>query len=367
MNNSGAQLRSLSFAPRVAVKIMTLPRMPSAVQSAPASAIAIRYRMAQISWLRSLIVAATCLFSWHAGAQTYPDRPIRFIVPYTPGGLPDVVARLIAQRVSESLDQSVTIDNKPGAFGSVAAGSLLSAQADGYTFMLTDTAMLTLGPLLPRALPFDVKRDFAPVSLIGSSPLYMVINPRVPANNLAEFVAYVKAKPGGVNFGSSGLGSIHHLAAEAVSSAMNIPMTHVPYKGSASSVAAVIGGQVDLVFTAHSNIAGFLKSGQLKALAISSAKRSPVTPDIPALSESIPGYNYSVTLALFARTGTPDRPVARVSSELFAIIKRPDIATQLAKLGVTPLGGDATELSHEVKAESSRMLELFKTVRIKVD
>lgn len=319
------------------------------------------------SILRVLVFVAACLACFYVRAQTYPDRPVRFIVPYTPGGLPDVVARLLAQRLGESMHQPIVIENKPGAVGSVAAVALSAAPADGYTFMLTDTAMLTVGPLLGRSLPFDPKRDFAPVSLLGNSPLYLAVNPHVPANTLDEFVAYAKAKAGGVNYASSGPGSIHHLAAEALGAAMRVPLNHVPYKGSGPSVAALVGGQVDMVFTAYSNIAAFAKGGQLKVLAASTARRSPLTPAIPALGESIPGYDYSVTLAVFAGAGTPESAISRMSAELASAIKHPDIQARFTGLGMMPVGAGPAELAHALKDEFARMVELFKTARISVD
>ncbi|WP_028600969.1 Bug family tripartite tricarboxylate transporter substrate binding protein [Ottowia thiooxydans] len=316
---------------------------------------------------RSLALVAACLVSWNAQAQSYPNRPIRFIVPYTPGGLPDVVARILAQRLGENINQSVTVDNKPGAMGSVAAASLLTSPADGYTFLLTDTAMLTVGPLLPRSLSFDPKKDLVPVSLVGNSPLYLAINQQTPATSFDEFAAYAKAKPGGVSYGSSGQGTIHHLAGEAMGISLKLPMTHIPYKGSAPSVTALVAGQVDMVFTAHSNVAGFAKSGQVKLLAVSTGKRSATTPGIPALGETIASYDYSVTIAVLGRSGIPDEVIARISSELGNVIRRPDVQKQLQGLGMTPSGAGSVELANVLKDESGRMSELFKTAKIKID
>lgn len=182
--------------------------------------------------------------------SNYPNQPIRFIVPYAPGGLPDTVARIVAQRLTERLGHAVVIENRPGGNGSIAATALASSPADGYTFMVTDGSMLSVNPLLFKSLNYDAKKDFEPVALLARAPLFLAAHPSLPVGSLKEFVAYVKSRPGQINYGSSGLGSTHHLSMEAMLSALKLEMLHVPYRGTGQSVPALLGGHVQVLFSA---------------------------------------------------------------------------------------------------------------------
>ncbi|RZJ20510.1 MAG: tripartite tricarboxylate transporter substrate binding protein, partial [Haliea sp.] len=221
-----------------------------------------------------LVAAAAALFAnlvalpMAAQAQgAYPNKPIKFVVPYSPGGLPDTVARIFAQRLGDRIGQSVVVDNKPGANGVVAAQTLATSPKDGYTFLVTDGSMFSINPAIYKNLGYDYKRDFMPVSLAARAPLYLAVHPSVPANNLQEFVALAKSKPGVLNYGSSGIGSTHHLTMEAMKSALGIDLTHVPFKGSGQSVPALIGGQVEVLFSALPSLSGFVKNNQVRLIA----------------------------------------------------------------------------------------------------
>ena len=223
---------------------------------------------------RNLLLAATALVIANLGvpaaAQTsapYPNKPIKFIVPYAAGGFPDTVARVYAVHLTERLGQSVVIDNRPGANGVVAAQALAASPKDGYTFLVTDGSMFSINPAVYKNLGYDFKRDFAPVYLAARAALYMALNPKVPANNLQEFIALAKAKPGTLNYGSSGVGSTHHLTMEAIKASLGLEMTHVPFKGTGQAVPALIGGQVDVLFSALPSLTGFVKTGQVKLIA----------------------------------------------------------------------------------------------------
>lgn len=288
-------------------------------------------------------------------AQAFPAKPIRFIVPYAPGGLPDTVARTLAAKLQEPLGQSVYIENKPGASGAVAAATLMQSPADGYTMMVTDGPMLAITPIINPKAGYDAARDFTPVSLVGTAPLYLAVNSSVPANTLQELVALAKSKPGALTYGSSGVGSIHHLTAEAMKSGLKIFITHIPFKGSSASVPAMIGKQVDMAFASPPSLMGFVKTGQAKLIAINSAKRSPATPDVPALSEFIPGFDFAFNVAVLARTGTPHDVVNRVSSEIARLVKRQDVIDQLAVAGVDPVGSTPEQLQEALKKESARI------------
>jgi tripartite-type tricarboxylate transporter receptor subunit TctC len=226
---------------------------------------------------RTAALAAATLLPSAARAQAaagYPNKAIRFIVPYAPGGFPDTVARILAQRLDARLGQSVVVDNRPGANGGVAAGVLTSAPADGYQFLVTDGSMFSINPLIYSKLTYDPKKDFVPVALVARAPLFLALHPKVPGNNFKEFLDYVKSHAGKVNYGSSGIGSTHHLTVEAMKTSLGLDMVHVPFKGTGQSVPALVGGQVDMLFSACPSLVGFVKDGPVKLIATNAAQRS---------------------------------------------------------------------------------------------
>jgi tripartite-type tricarboxylate transporter receptor subunit TctC len=309
---------------------------------------------------RSLLAAAAAAASlgvFPAGhAQGgYPSQPVRLIVPYVAGGLPDTVARIVAQRLTQNLGQSFVVENKTGAAGAVAAVALAQAPADGYTFMVTDGPMLAIPPFVTAKPAFNAQKDFVPVSLIGTAPLYLAVNAKVNANTLEELVALAKAKPAALNYGSSGLGSIHHLTAEAMKAALGINITHVPFRGSGQSVPAMIGGQVDMIFASPPSLMGFVKSGQAKLIAINAAKRAPQTPDVPALAEKIPGFDFAFNVVMLARPGTPQDVIARINAEIAKIVKQPEVVEQLQKAGVDPVGAPVQQTAMALRSEFQRI------------
>ena len=302
-----------------------------------------------------------------AQAQAFPSKPIRLVVPYSPGGLPDTVARILSQRLTEALGQSVVVDNKPGAGGAVAAAALAQAPADGHTLLVTDGSMLAITPLLSRKPAYDPEKDFVPVSLVGTAPLFLALHPSVKADTLDELIALAKARPGTLNYGSSGTGSIHHLTAEAMKQGLGIFMTHIPFKGSGASVPALIGGQVDMVFASPPSLMGFVKTGQVKLLAINSAKRSALAPNVPALAEKLPGFDFAFNVVVMARTGTPREAINRLSSEIAKVVKRPEVIEQLHLAGVDPSGGSPEQLAAALKAESVRVTAAVQRAGLKAE
>ena len=279
-------------------------------------------------------------------AQTaYPNQPIKFVVPYSPGGLPDTVARIYAQRLTDKLGQSVVVDNKPGANGVVAAQVLASSAKDGHTFLVTDGSMFSINPAIYKNLGYDYKRDFMPVALAARAPLYMAVNPKVAANTLQEFIALAKSKPGTLNYGSSGIGSTHHLTMEAMKAALGLDIIHVPFKGTGQSVPALIGGQVDVLFSALPSLAGFVKSGQIKLLATNAAKRTAQEPNLPALAELIPGFDFAPIVGVLAANGTPPSAIERISAEIALIAKTPDVVTLLSNAGIDAIGTGPADYS----------------------
>ena len=283
--------------------------------------------------------------------EAFPQRGVRIIVPYAPGGLPDTVARIVTQRLQTRLGQSVIVENRPGGNGNVAAGVLASSPPDGYTLMITDGSMIAINPLLfatneplnPRLfarLAYDPKRDFMPVAMIAKAPLFLAVHPSVPANDMAQFVAYARSRAGALNYGSSGIGSTHHLTMEAVKASLGLDITHVPFRGSGQSVPALIGGQVEMLFSAYPSLSGFLRDGRVRILATNGATRSTLAPDVPPLADLIPGLDFAPTIGLLAPAGTPEGVVLRLAREVAEVARMPEVVQALAVAGIdsTPLG-----------------------------
>jgi tripartite-type tricarboxylate transporter receptor subunit TctC len=300
-----------------------------------------------------------------AAAQTYPSKPIRWVVPYAPGGLPDTVARVVAQRLQDKLGQSVVIENKPGANGSVAASSLATAANDGYTFLVTDGSMLSINPLMYSKLTYDPVKDYTPVSALGRAPLFLALHPNVPAATLQEFVAYAKANPGKINYGSSGIGSTHHLSMEALKAALGLDMTHVPYKGTGQSVPALLGGQVEVLFSAYPSLAAFHKDGKVKLIATNGLKRSSQAAEVPAIAELIPGFDFAPVIGILALAGTPADVIAKISAEASAVLKMPETIQALATAGIEAVGGSAADYGAIISGENARVATAVKAAGIK--
>ena len=316
----------------------------------------------------ALAMAGSFMLSATARAQgAYPNRAIKFVVPYSPGGLPDTVARIFAQRLGEKLGQSVVVDNRPGANGVVAAQALATAPKDGYTFLVTDGSMFSINPAIYKNLGYDYKRDFVPVSLAARAPLYLAVHPKVPVNTLQEFIALARAKPGTLNYGSSGIGSTHHLTMEAMKSSLGLQLTHVPFKGTGQSVPALIGGQVEVLFSALPSLAGFVKAGQVKLLATNAAQRSSQEPNVPAISEIIPGFDFAPIVGILAATGTPASVVDRISAEMAQVAKMPEVIQTLNKAGIDSIGGGAADYNKAILGENERLAKAISGAGIKAE
>ncbi|MGE4242443.1 Bug family tripartite tricarboxylate transporter substrate binding protein [Ramlibacter sp.] len=298
------------------------------------------------------VAGAAVLFPAHA--QTFPSQTVKLIVPYAPGGLPDTVARIIGQRLGDAMGQSFVVDNKTGAGGAVAAGALASSN-DGHTFIVTDGPMLAIPPFVTAKPAFNAQRDFVPVALVGVAPLYLAVHSRVKANTLDELIELAKSKPGALNYGSAGLGSIHHLTAEAMQRGLGIKLTHVPFKGSGQSVPAMIGGQVDMIFASPPALMGFVKDGRAKLIAINTAKRASQTPDVPALAEKIPGFDFAFNVVVLAKPGTSADAIARMNAAIARVVKMPEVIEQLAKAGVEPVGASVQQTASALAAETQRI------------
>ncbi|HEY6862471.1 MAG TPA: tripartite tricarboxylate transporter substrate binding protein [Burkholderiales bacterium] len=299
-------------------------------------------------------------------ARNYPDRPVKLVVGYAPGGLPDTVARIVGQALGERWHQQPVVENRPGANGIVGAEVVVKSAADGYTLLVTDNSTTAINPFLYKKLPYSSK-DLAPVSMIARAPLYLAANPSFPANSLKEMIDLVKANPGKYSYGSSGIGSTHHLCQEFMNAALGLQITHVPYKGTGQSVPAVVAGQVAMAWSAGPSLAAYVKDGRLKLLAVNSIKRTPAAPNLPAVSEVIPGFNFSPTIGVFAPAGTHKDVIGRIASDVAEAVKVPEVVTRLTNLDIQPIGSTPEEYAADLRADDERYSKAVKISGAKVD
>jgi tripartite-type tricarboxylate transporter receptor subunit TctC len=311
-------------------------------------------------------LALAALAPMTALAQGYPTKPVKFIVPYAPGGLPDTVARVVAQRLTERLGQSVVVDNKPGGNGVVAYQALMqSSPQDGHAFIVSDGSMLSITPLLNKSVPYKYGTDILPVSLIARSPLFIVAHPKNKVNTFAEFVALARSKPGEYTYGSSGIGSTHHLTMEALKAALKIDVRHVPFRGSGQSTPALVGGQVDFSVAALPSMQGFAKAGQVKILASNAATRSAQAPEIPAIAETVPGFDFSVLIGVMAAANTPAQAISRIAQEIAEVVKHPEVVKTFQTAVIDPLGADAAAYGQAIARENDAMARAAKVADLK--
>jgi len=317
--------------------------------------------------LPGLAALAFATAAFGQGAKSYPDKPVRVIVGYSPGGLPDTIARLIGQKLSESWGQQFVVENKPGANGILGAEFVAKAAPDGYTLLMTDNSTHAIIPFLFAKLPYDADRDLIPVSLTARAPLFLAVHPSVKANSFQELIALIKAAPGKYSYGSSGIGSTHHLCMEYLKASLNLDMTHVPYKGTGQSVPAVVGGQVPMVLSGYPTLAAHAKDGRVRLLAINSLKRSELAPDVPAIAETIPGFDFAPTFGLFTPNGTPREIIAKIGADVAQVVKLPDIVERMRNLGIEPIGVSGDEWAKLLKSDAERYSKAVKISGAKVD
>ncbi len=316
------------------------------------------------------IALALCLalgFALEAAAQAYPAKPIRFIVPFPPGGSADILARAIGQKAGEGLGQSLIIENRPGAGTAIGAEALAKSAPDGYAIMIGTVSSHAINPALNPKLPFDPVKDFTPVSLVASIPFAMIVHPSVPAKTVEEFVALARAKPGTLNYSSAGSGTSNHLAGELLKSMAGIDIVHVPYKGSAPALNDLISGQVALMFDLVLTAAPHVKSGAVRGLAVTSAKRSSVLPDLPTVAESIPGYEVSAWFGIFAPAGVPQPVVQRLNAEFVKALREPDLRQRLASQGAEPITSTPEEFAAYLRSEIDKWAKVVKVAGMKPD
>jgi tripartite-type tricarboxylate transporter receptor subunit TctC len=313
------------------------------------------------------LTLALVLGTGPASAQAWPSKPITIVVPFPAGGTTDLITRPIAQKLSEVLKQPVIVDNRGGAGGTIGAGMVARAPADGYTF-LVGAVHHTIATTLYKKLPYSFEKDLAPVTVMAFVPNIVVVNPSVPAKNIQELIALAKAKPGGVTYGSAGSGTSHHMAAELFKSMAHVDMQHVPYKGGGPMMQDLVGGQINVAFETAASAVPQIKAGKVRPIAITTAKRSSAMPDLPSVAESgLPGYDVVTWYGLLAPAGTPKEIVNRMNSEIAKILQTPDMKERIASISSEPGGISPAQFADLIKAETVKWAKVVKDSGATVD
>jgi tripartite-type tricarboxylate transporter receptor subunit TctC len=313
-----------------------------------------------------LLLLSMCSPAW--AQQAYPTRPIRLIVPYPPGGPTDIIGRTINDRLGKRLGQQVVVDNRAGAATVIGADIAAHAPADGYTLLLATITTLAVNPALKPKLPYHPERDFAPVSMLATQPYLLVVHPGVPVKSVSQLIAYAKAQPGKLSFASAGIGAGAHLAAELFKHMAQIDVVHVPYKGSGPAMTDVMGGRCAYMFAGISAGYPHTVSGKLRALAVSTAKRSTAIPEIPTIAESgLPGYHMNTWNSLVVPRGTPAAIIRRLNAEVVGILTEPEVKERLKQQGIDPEPGTPAQLAAHIKSEVARFDRLIKAVGLKTE
>jgi tripartite-type tricarboxylate transporter receptor subunit TctC len=316
----------------------------------------------------AFVAAISVVSCLGAQAQDFPNKPIRIVVPYAPAGNIDITARTLAPAFGEALGQTVIIDNRAGAGGSIGTAAVAKAAPDGYTLLLGSTGTITAGPAVYKTLPYDTMKDLVPIGAIQAVPLLLTAAPKTPVNNFKEFLAYSKAKGSPITMASSGSGTSNHLALEMLSREAKIPLTHVPYKGSGAAYADLLGSQVDTMMDQVSASIEHIRSGRLKAIAVTSLKRSPQLPNVPTLDElGVTGFNATTFTGLFAPAGTPPAVMEKLQGALKKVLATESIRERYRSLGVEMMDMSAAEFAAFVRADGERWRKVAREANIVID
>ena len=316
-----------------------------------------------------IVFAATALAAATAAAQPYPAKPVRVVVPYAAGGLPDTMTRLVATRLSDTLKQPFVIDNRPGAGGIGACELVARANADGYTLLVADVGQTAINPALYSKLPYYPMKDFAAVSIMGTSAQFIAAHASVPASTLNELIALAKAKPGTLRYGSGGIGSLHHLSMEALNGPLKLGLVHVPYKGTAQSVPALISGEVSLAMSALPSLAPHRAGGRIKLLAVNTLKRSAQAPDVPTVAEvtGIKDFDYPPVIGILAPSATPRAIVNLLSIAIGQAVRHRDVAQRYSTLGIDPVGSTPEEYAAQNRTDFEKYAKVVKVAGLKAE
>jgi tripartite-type tricarboxylate transporter receptor subunit TctC len=311
-------------------------------------------------------LAAVLLLSIASLADAaWPERPIHLVVPWAPGGSTDILARAVADKLTQSLGQPVIVENKPGASGNIGSDLVAKAKPDGYTILFGSMSTHAINPAMYSRMPFDGVEDFTPISMLAFVTNTMVVNPSLPAHDVKEFIAYCKAHPGEVAFASAGPGSTNHLSAALMEKMAGIKMLHVPYKGGAPAVVATVAGETQVLFTAGTQSLPHVKAGKLRLLAVTESHRSALLPDTPTVAETIPGYEMAVWYGAFAPKGLPADLTSRLNAEINRAMMSPDVKGRMEAIGVEPVNVTPEEFSRVLHADARKWGELVKELGIK--
>src|SRR5467141_505956 len=316
----------------------------------------------------SLAWAISTLISAQAHSQDYPARPIRIVVPFSPGGVADNSARVVADPLGARLGQQVLVENRPGASGNIGTLAVAQAAPDGYTLLLGFDGTMVINPHVFPKIPFDTLKDFAPVTKLGDATLILVAHPSVPARNLAEFIAHAKARPDPFAYGTSGTGGTPHLAGELLKLRTGIALEHVPYKGGGQAITDAVGGQIPLVFTAIATAQQYVRTGRLVGLGVPGSTRSAALPDVPTFAESgLPGFDVSSWTGIFAPAGTPRPVLDKLQRELTAVLRTAFVRERYAVLGIEPVGNSPQEFGDQVRADLARWEKVVKAANVRLE
>jgi len=316
-----------------------------------------------------ILVAAAGVAAWQpAQAQSYPTKPVRLVIPYPPGGGTDTIMRPFVQYLSERLGQPVVIDNRGGAGGSMGMEAVARATPDGYTILAGLTAQLAVNPALYKKLPYDPIKDFAPITLFADGPYLLVVHPSLPVKSVKEFLELARKRPNEITYASSGNGSGGHLAAELLTNMTGIKMLHVPYKGGGPALTGLLTGEVQALFAPYASAQGHIKSGRIRALAVTTSRRPKAIPDIPTLAEAgVPGYDSGVWYSLLAPAGTPRAIIDRLHRETIAVLNNPEFAKLLMEQAIDPIGNTPEELAQYIKSEIDKWAKVVKEAGVRIE
>jgi tripartite-type tricarboxylate transporter receptor subunit TctC len=309
--------------------------------------------------MKPLLLVLAALTAFEATAQSYPTKPVRLVVADAAGGAPDQLARVLSQRLSESLGQQMIVDNRPGAGGALGADLVARSPADGYSLLLTTTAIYAILPSLKKDLPYDPVRDFAPISRVATTSNVLVVNSALPAQSIAELVQLAKSKPGALNYASAGVGTPAHLAGEMLNLLAGIKLTHVPYKGAAPGLLDVIAGNAQLIITSPIAAGAHMNAGRVRALATTGVERNPSLPQLPTIAESVPGYEITQSWGVVAPTGTPMPVIQRLSGEIAKAMNHPEVKERVLKTGAVPAGDSPAAFEAFMARERKRLADVI--------
>jgi tripartite-type tricarboxylate transporter receptor subunit TctC len=318
-------------------------------------------------WVRRCLALSVGLMGLACLAQPYPHKPVRLLVPFPAGGATDIFARALSQKLPEKLGAAVVIENRPGAGGTLGSDMVAKTPADGYTLLLATTSTHTIGPLFNSRLPYDAVRDFTPIVHVGNAPNIMLVPNSTPAHNVKEWIAYAKAHPGRLNYASSGNGTIVQLTAELFKAETNVFVVHIPYKGTALSIPDLVSGKVDVLFDSLPSGMPHVKDGRLRALGVTSLKRSPLAPELPAIAETVPGYESVTWFGMFGPKGLPADIVNKLNTAVNQTLMDPEVKDKLSRLGIEPVGGTPAEFATMLARESGKWRKIIVDRKITAD